>query len=79
MALRSKLDSAHVFLALLKQEQLQVLHEYTEAAERHVRSLLQPVIEQIEAGTYDVVGLEDMTPKNEVVSIIDRMSGKNKE
>lgn len=67
MALRSNLDVAHISLAQLEQGQLDVLHEYTERAERHFRDLLSRAMEAMESGgafpNYEEIGVRPDTLK----------------
>jgi hypothetical protein len=50
--LRNKIDSGHVFLSLLTEHQLEVIHEYTDKAERSFRELLKTVMSAIEKGVW---------------------------
>jgi len=74
MSLRNDIDSGHVFLSVFKREQLNVLHEYTEAAEGKFRHLLQTIMENIENQTYDVPPKTDFSPKNDVAAIIEKIA-----
>jgi len=54
MALRNEIDVGHVQLSLLSQAELNVLHKYTDEAEKAFRSMLQRLLDKIESG-YDVI------------------------
>jgi len=61
IALRNELDSAHVSLVVLEQEQLQVVHDYTGQAEEHFRELLVRVVDRVAAGTFSLPQYEGGT------------------
>jgi hypothetical protein len=50
LALRSALDVAHVRLALLSREDVELLTEYVEHAAEHFQKLLQNLFDELEAG-----------------------------
>lgn len=45
--LRNKIDVGHVKLSLFKQKQLNILHEYSDAAEGYFRSMLRRLIDRL--------------------------------
>ncbi len=51
MLLRDQIDVAHVSLALFSQQQLTVLHRYSDRAEDQFRTLLQRCLQGLDAGT----------------------------
>lgn len=51
MLLRSKIDVAHVSLALFTPDQLQTLHRYADRAEAAFRRLLQRLLDRLDSGT----------------------------
>jgi hypothetical protein len=47
MALRNEIDVGHIKLSLFDRKQLNILHEYTDAAEGHFRSMLRRLIDKL--------------------------------
>jgi hypothetical protein len=74
MALRSKIDSAHVHLSLLTMPQLRVLHAYTEAAEGAFRKLLGKILTEVEGGRIQVTRHAGTEPDPATVKIIERLA-----
>ena len=52
LVLRDEFNVAHVSLALLTQDQLKILHKYTNMAEHAFRDLLRSLLEKVEEGEY---------------------------
>ena len=59
MLLRNEVDVGHVQLAIFKRRHLAVIHSFLQAAELKFQHLLQNVLDEIEAGTWDVPPYED--------------------
>ena len=74
MALRSGIDSAHVFLAVFTRRQLRTLQAYTEVAESAFREMLRRLFARMESGEYSPAQYGKPTAKPEAVSIIKRMA-----
>ena len=68
MDLRNKIDIGHAKLSLFSQSQLNVLHNYVNAAEGAFRSMLQRLFAKVESGT-------DIVPQDPT-SAIDRDTAK---
>jgi len=71
--LRSKLDVAHVSLAIFKVVQLQIVHSYCEKAEDFFRDLLGRVLDGTADGSHEVAPYEDSSPDAETVASIERI------
>jgi hypothetical protein len=74
MILRSKIDVAHVSLALFTPHQLATLHRYADRAEGAFRSLLSRVLERFDAGSLDLPDYELHAADSETTAIIERMA-----
>jgi hypothetical protein len=74
MILRSKIDVAHVSLALFTPQQLATLHRYADRAEGAFRSLLSRVLERLDAGSLDLPEYELHAADSEATAIIERMA-----
>jgi len=66
LALRSKLDVAHVSMASLSEEQLQVLHEYTEGAIKNYRELMTRLLSKYDLGDYALSPYTDSSHKKDI-------------
>jgi len=73
LALRNQIDVGHVFLGILNQEQLRILHDYVDGAEGRFRDLLGRVCDGIEDGSFQLPTHNDSGPKRKVISIIERV------
>lgn len=73
MALRSKIDVAHVGLAIFTVDQLKVIHAYTDLAEEAFRALLQRILDRTERGEWDVAGYELGAPDADATTTIERL------
>ncbi|CAG0971164.1 hypothetical protein ANRL3_01509 [Anaerolineae bacterium] len=74
MILRSKIDIAHVSLALFDTKQLSVLHRYADRAEGQFRVLLSRALTQSDKGTLALPEYEIHAADAEIVRIIERMA-----
>ncbi len=74
IALRNKVDVAHVDLSLFKREQLQVLHNYTELAEIQFRELLRIVFNKLGDNTYSLAEYDEFSPRPEAIKTIETMA-----
>jgi hypothetical protein len=74
MILRSKIDVAHVSLALFTPQQLATLHRYSDRAEGAFRSLLSRVLERLDAGSLNLPEYELHAADPEAIAIIKRMA-----
>lgn len=74
MVLRSNIDSAHVDLSQFTQTQLRVLHTYTEAAETAFRKLLSKLLNEVEAGRYQVAQHTTSRHDGRTAKIIERLA-----
>jgi hypothetical protein len=73
MALRSKIDVAHVGLGIFTVDQLKVIHAYTDLAEDAFRGLLQKILDRTARGEWEVVGFELDAPDAEAITTIERL------
>lgn len=74
IALRNKIDVAHVDLSIFTREQLQVLHSYTESAEFKFRDLLLKVFSKLADKSYCVPEYTELSPRREAVKTIESMA-----
>jgi len=74
IALRNKIDVAHVDLAIFSPKQLKTLHSYTEISETKFRELLRRIFTEIEKGTYSIPEYTDLTPRQEAINTIDALA-----
>ncbi|MEO1020725.1 MAG: hypothetical protein AAFY56_24065, partial [Pseudomonadota bacterium] len=74
MALRAKVDVAHVGLNIFKMEQLKVIHEYVDTTESAFREMLERLFCAIEAGTYEVQPHKPSRPDRDVLEIVERIA-----
>jgi hypothetical protein len=73
MALRSKIDVAHVGLGIFTVDQLKVIHAYTDLAEEAFRGLLQRILDRTARGEWEVVGYELGAPDADAIATIERL------
>jgi hypothetical protein len=73
MALRSKIDVAHVGLGMFTVDQLKVIHAYTHLAEGAFRDLLQRILDRIVREEWDVAGYEFDAPDADAIKIVERL------
>jgi hypothetical protein len=73
MALRNNIDVAHVSLTLFTQQQLTVLHAYSERTEVAFRRLLGRVLTKMAAGQIQIEPYTISQPLREVQKIIERI------
>jgi len=73
MALRSKIDVAHVGLGIFTVDQLKVIHAYTDLAEEAFRGLLQRILDRTARGQWEVVGYELGAPDADAIATIERL------
>lgn len=74
IALRNKIDVAHVDLSIFTREQLQVLDSYTERAEIKFRDLLRKVFNKLEDKSYSIPEYADLKPRPEAIKTIESMA-----
>ncbi len=53
LLLRNQIDVGHVFLATLRQDQLNVIHTYSESAEETFREMFRKIIESMQEGRFE--------------------------
>jgi hypothetical protein len=63
----------HVKLAMFTMDQLKTIHAYTESAEAAFRPMLETLLARVEAGEVEIASHEPGPPRNEVVSLIERL------
>ena len=73
MALRNKIDVGHVFLSLIKPEQLALIHGYTEYAEAPFRLLFKRLMERLSSGSFEIETYEPSSATGDAVRIVERM------
>jgi hypothetical protein len=73
MALRSKIDVAHVGLGIFTVDQLKVIHAYTDLAEEALRGLLQRILDRTERGEWEVAEYELGAPDADATTTIERL------
>jgi hypothetical protein len=73
MAIRNNIDVGHVHLSMLTQEQLQVLHAYTESLESAIRSMLRLLIDKIQKSEFQLDSSFNLSPKKEVTKTIEKL------
>jgi len=74
MALRNKIDSAHVDLSIFKREQLRVLHAYTEVAENAFQEMLKRLLTETQLERYKPVQYGKPSRRREAETIIERIA-----
>lgn len=74
MLLRSKIDVAHVSLALFAPQQLATLHRYADRAEGVFRSLLSRILDGLDDGSFELPEYEVHAADSEATKIIERMA-----
>lgn len=79
IALRNGLDVGHVQLGLLKIEQLETVHAYSEGAEAHFRELLARILVRLESGEFDVRPYELKAADGSIQTLIQRMASRQGE
>jgi hypothetical protein len=77
MALRNNIDVGHVHLSLLTQEQLQVLHVYTESLESAIRSMLRILIDKIQKSEFRLDRNFNLSLNKEIAKIIEKLQTMN--
>jgi len=75
IALRNKVDVAHVDLSIFSLEHRQVLHTYTEKAEIEFRKLFQRLFSKIEDKSYFLPEYDNLKPRTEAVNTINKLAG----
>ena len=73
MALRSKIDIAHVGLGIFTIDQLKVIHAYTDLAEKAFRGLLQRILDRMGRAEWEVAGYELGAPDPDATTVIERL------
>ena len=75
IALRNKVDVAHVDLSIFSLEHRQVLHTYTEKAEIEFRKLFQRLFNKIGDKSYSIPEYDNPKPRTEAVNTINKLAG----
>lgn len=73
ITLRNKIDVGHVFLSLLKPEQLALIHGYAEYAEAPFRLLFKRLMERLSSGSLEIETYEPSSTTGDAVKTIERM------
>jgi len=74
MAIRNEIDAGHVQLSMFTQEQLQILHKFTEVAEFEFRSMIRRALKGLGEGKYQPPEIDDLAPRKGALRIIERLS-----
>jgi len=73
MALRNKIDVAHVSLTAFTTEQLSILHQYTEDAEAAFREMLKRAFDRMASGEFMLVPHSDSQSHSDASAVIERL------
>ena len=74
IALRNKIDVAHVDLSIFTRKQLQVLHTYTEEAETKFRELLKIIFSKLKDNEYSIPEYTNLEARTEAITTIENMA-----
>jgi hypothetical protein len=73
LCFRNKIDVGHVDLSIYTREQLTLIHDYAENAEKSFRALLSRMLAKIASGEYEVQPYVPGPPDKETLETIDRL------
>lgn len=73
MALRNKIDVAHVSLTTFTNDQLSILHQFTEDAEEAFREMLRQVFDRMTSDEFMLVPYSDSDSHSDASAVIERI------
>lgn len=74
LALRNAIDIAHPTLAVFSTNESTILWQYADKAEDAFRKLLQRVFQRVEAGTFVLQPVQDVSPSAEARRVVQRIA-----